>query len=167
MTEGKRFTSGGLAMLLFAALASTPAVRAAPGAAAEPSPEFRQLDANRDGYISPAEVKKLRGFEKAFREADDNRDSRLDASEFVKAQAIYERMRVEQYVGDSVITAKVKAALLKDAQVSGLDVKVETYEGKVLLSGFVNNEQQVQRAAEIASGVRGVVAVKNSLVVKS
>lgn len=66
-----------------------------------------------------------------------------------------------------MITAKVKAALLKDRKVKGLQVNVETYRGTVLLSGFVNEEQQAQRAAEIASGIRGVTAVKNSLMVKS
>lgn len=66
-----------------------------------------------------------------------------------------------------MITAKVKASLLKDRKVKGLQVNVETYRGTVLLSGFVNEEQQAQRAAEIASGIRGVTAVKNSLMVKS
>src|SRR3990172_3132646 len=60
---------------------------------------------------------KLRSFEIAFDEADDNHDGRLDASEFVKSQAIYERMRAKAVVTDSVITAKVKAALVKGRDV--------------------------------------------------
>jgi hyperosmotically inducible protein len=142
-------------------------IAAAPDATTEPpSAEFRKLDANRDGYVSPQEARKIRGFGKAFSEADDNRDGRLDGDEFVKAQSIHARLQAGQYVDDSVITARVKAALLKDASVSALAVSVETYKGTVLLSGFVDNESQARRAAEIAAGVHGVVNVKSSLTVK-
>jgi hyperosmotically inducible protein len=44
---------------------------------------------------------------------------------------------------------------------------VETYKGTVLLSGFVDSEEQVRRATEIAASVDGVVNVKNGLAVKS
>lgn len=131
------------------------------------SAEFKRLDANGDGYLSQDEARKIRGFDKAFREADDNRDGRLDASEFVKAQSVHERIRAGKYVDDSLLTAKVKAALLKESAVSALAVSVETHNGVVLLSGFVDNESQARRAAEIASRVEGVVEVKNSLTVKS
>jgi len=132
-----------------------------------PSSEFGKLDANRDGFLSRDETRGIRGFDKAFGEADDNRDGRLDAAEFVKAQSVHERMRAGQYVGDSMLTAKVKAALLKDSVLGSLAVSVETNNGTVLLSGFVDSESQVRRAAEIAAGVEGVVNVKNSLTVKS
>jgi hyperosmotically inducible protein len=61
----------------------------------------------------------------------------------------------------------VKAALLKDPVVSGFAVSVETHKGVVLLSGFVQNDKQAQRAAQIASAVQGVVTVKNALAIKS
>jgi hyperosmotically inducible protein len=48
-----------------------------------------------------------------------------------------------------------------------LAIKVQTYHGQVILSGFVDNAAQSKRAVEIASGVRGVLSVKNSLVIKS
>jgi len=133
----------------------------------QPNPEFTRLDVNRDGYLSREEAQKIRGFSKAFNEADDNRDGKLDATEFVKAQAIHDRARAGQYIDDSLITAKVKAALLKDPVVSALVVSVETHKGTVLLSGFVENERQARRAAEIAASVQGVVTVKNSLAIKS
>ena len=144
-----------------------------PGAAfaasqGEPAdPRFSKLDTNRDGYLSREEAGKVPGFDKAFSEADDNRDGKLDAAEFVKAQAIHERMTAGRYVDDSVITARVKAALLKDPNVSGIAVSVETHKGTVVLSGFVDSDSQLRRAQEIASGVPGVVSVKNGLVVKS
>jgi hyperosmotically inducible protein len=166
--NGKRYVYASLAALVAAAITSVCAAAEGPGqAAAGPSPEFKRLDNNHDGYVSRGESKTLKNFDKAFNEADENRDGRLDPDEFVKAQAIHARIVAGTFVQDSVITAKVKTALLKDLHLKGLDVTVETYKGTVLLSGFVNEEQQVQRAVEVASGIRGVVAVKNSLMVKT
>ena len=129
--------------------------------------EFRKLDTDRDGYLSREEAKKIRGFDRAFTEADDNRDGKLDAAEFTKAQAVHARFAAGGYFEDSFITAKIKAALLKDPAVSALAVSVETRKGTVVLSGFVESDNQMRRAAEIAAGVQGVVTVKNGLIVKS
>ena len=71
-----------------------------------------------------------------------------------------------QYVDDSVITTKVKTALLVDPDVKSLDIGVETFKGVVQLSGFVNSAEQARMAVEIAKSVEGVRSVKNSLVVK-
>jgi len=134
----------------------------------QPNRAFEKLDTDRDGYISRDEAAKLRSsFAKAFSEADDNRDGKLDRDEFVKAQAIYDRVRAKAYIDDSVITARVKAALVKDKEVSALAVTVKTDKGVVLLSGFVDNEQQARRAQEIAASIAGVKSVKSNLVVKS
>jgi hyperosmotically inducible protein len=129
--------------------------------------EFRKLDANRDGYISRDEAAGLRNFAPAFDEADENRDGRLDRDEFTKAQAIYDRSRAVAYLGDSVITAKIKAALVQDLNVKSFDVSVTTNKGVVILSGFVTSEKQAQRAQEIANSVAGVKSVKSALAVKS
>ena len=86
-------------------------------------------------------------------------DGKLDAAEFIKAEAIHERSVAGQFVDDSVITARVKTALLRDSSVSGLAVSVETHKGTVVLSGFVDNDGQMRRAQEIAAGVPGVVNV--------
>ncbi len=71
-----------------------------------------------------------------------------------------------EYVDDSVITTKVKYALLADPDVKSLNIGVETYKGEVQLSGFVNNADQARKAVEIAKSVQGVRSVKNSLIVK-
>ncbi len=71
-----------------------------------------------------------------------------------------------EYVDDTVITTKVKAALIAAPDVKATEVNVETYKGVVQLSGFVSSSQASVRAAEIASGVRGVTSVKNDTRVK-
>ena len=175
MKTRRIFESASVAMFKSASVAMATAVAisaplyAAPDTPApdQPNPAFQKLDTDRDGYISRDEATKQRNFAKAFSEADDNRDGKLDRDEFVKAQAIYDRMRAKAYVSDSVITAKVKAALVKDKEVSALAVSVKTDKGTVLLSGFVNNEQQARRAQEIAASIAGVKSVKSNLVVKS
>jgi hyperosmotically inducible periplasmic protein len=70
------------------------------------------------------------------------------------------------YLDDKVVTTKVKAALLKDPEVKGLQVNVETRKGVVQLSGFVDKPEQVSRATEVTKGVEGVKSVKNDLIVK-
>ena len=163
------FKSASAAMATAVAVAISAPLYAAPDTPAtdQPNPVFQKLDTDRDGYISRDEAAKLRNFGRAFGEADDNRDGKLDGDEFVKAQSIYDRMRAKAYISDSVITARVKAALVKDKEVSALAVSVETDKGIVLLSGFVESEQQARRAQEIAASIAGVKTVKSNLVVKS
>jgi hyperosmotically inducible protein len=132
----------------------------------EPSKQFLQLDSDRDGYLSSGETAGLRGFSRAFADADDNKDGKLSADEFIKAESIHERQRVAQFTDDSVITAKVKAALIKDLELKAFAVDVETYRGRVLLSGFVDDQRQAQRAVQLAAGVRGVARVENALKLK-
>lgn len=67
---------------------------------------------------------------------------------------------------DSVITSKVRAALLGDEYVKSLDVKVETYKGEVILSGFANSATQIERSMTVAQAVPGVRTVNNKLNLK-
>lgn len=71
-----------------------------------------------------------------------------------------------QYIDDATITTKVKSALLKDSVVSGLQINIETYKGNVQLNGFVDSQEQKERAEEIAQSVEGVKDVINNLSVK-
>lgn len=71
-----------------------------------------------------------------------------------------------EYVDDSVITSKVKAALLNDSGLKSFDIGVETFKDVVQLSGFVNSAQIKTRATQVAAGVSGVRSVRNNLVVK-
>lgn len=71
-----------------------------------------------------------------------------------------------QYVDDSAITAKVKAAIFNDPALKVFQINVETFKGEVQLSGFVDSAKSVQKAGEVARGVGGVKSVKNNLIVK-
>ena len=71
-----------------------------------------------------------------------------------------------QYVDDSAITTKVKAAIFNDPSLKVFQINVETFKGEVQLSGFVDSGNSVKKAGEVARGVSGVRSVKNSLIVK-
>lgn len=70
------------------------------------------------------------------------------------------------YIDDSVITAKVKAAVLGDSSLKSAEINVETYKGIVQLSGFVSSRKDIDKAVKIAREVKGVTSVKNDMVVK-
>ena len=69
-------------------------------------------------------------------------------------------------IDDSVVTTRVKTALLNDLDVKSFDFKVETNKGEVLLSGFVDNQYQLDRAVSIARSVVGVKNVDNKVSLK-
>lgn len=68
---------------------------------------------------------------------------------------------------DATITTKVKAALLAEKDVNSFDIKVETFNGTVQLSGFVDSQWQIDKAVEVAASVSGVQQVKNNLIHKA
>jgi osmotically-inducible protein OsmY len=71
-----------------------------------------------------------------------------------------------QYVDDSVITTKVKAAIFNEATLKTFQINVKTYQGVVQLSGFVDSAQSVSKAGEVARRVENVAKVENDLIVK-
>ena len=71
-----------------------------------------------------------------------------------------------EYIDDSVITGKVKAAIFNDPSLKVFQINVETFKGEVQLSGFVDSAQMVKKAGEVARSVKGVTSVKNNLNVK-
>jgi len=70
-------------------------------------------------------------------------------------------------IDDTVVTTKVKSALLADADIKSFDLKVETRKGAVQLSGFVDNQAQVERAIAATQAVAGVLSVENAITLKS
>ena len=71
-----------------------------------------------------------------------------------------------EYVDDTVITAKVKAAVLNEPSLKSAEVNVETFKGVVQLSGFVSDAGDVPKAGQVARSVKGVTSVKNDLRIK-
>ena len=70
------------------------------------------------------------------------------------------------YIDDSVITAKVKAAVLKEPSLKSAEINVETSKGRVQLSGFVRSRADINKAVEVAKGVKGVKSVNNDMILK-
>ena len=71
-----------------------------------------------------------------------------------------------EYFDDSMITTKVKAVIFDDPVLRVTDVTVETYDGVVQLSGFVNSRSDINRDVDLARGVKGVKAVRNDMRIK-
>ena len=71
-----------------------------------------------------------------------------------------------EYVDDSVITSKVKTAILNEPGLSSAEINVETFKGVVQLSGFVKSSADITRAVAVAKGVGGVKSVKNDMRLK-
>lgn len=71
-----------------------------------------------------------------------------------------------EYIDDAAITAKVKAAFIKDKEVKATEVKVETYKGTVQLSGYAGSSAAIERAAQLAGKVPGVKMVRNDIRLK-
>jgi osmotically-inducible protein OsmY len=72
----------------------------------------------------------------------------------------------KRILADAVITARVKAALLAEKGIPSLSISVETYEGRVQLSGFVKAPDIVSRAGRVTAGVSGVRTVHNNIGVR-
>lgn len=69
-------------------------------------------------------------------------------------------------VDDATVTGRVKTALLAEPNIQSADISVVTFKGEVQLSGFVNSQAQIDRAAQIARTTEGASAVKNELKIK-
>jgi osmotically-inducible protein OsmY len=71
-----------------------------------------------------------------------------------------------EYVDDTVITGKVKAAILGEPTLKSAEINVETFKGIVQLSGFVSTKESESKAVMVAQGVAGVKSVKDDMRLK-
>lgn len=71
-----------------------------------------------------------------------------------------------EYIDDSVITTKVKAAIFNEPTLKSAEINVETFKGTVQLSGFVTSQTLINKAVEVTRTVSGVKSVKNDMRVK-
>ena len=71
-----------------------------------------------------------------------------------------------EYFDDTVITTKVKAAILDEPSLKSAEINVETFKGVVQLTGFVSSRANIEKAVEVARGVKGVTSVRNDMRLK-
>ena len=71
-----------------------------------------------------------------------------------------------EYLDDTVITTKVKAAVFSEPSLKSAEINVETFKGVVQLSGFVSSQANINKALEVARSVNGVKSVKNDMRLK-
>lgn len=69
-------------------------------------------------------------------------------------------------IDDATVTGRVKSALLADPDIKSFDISVHTFKGEVQLTGFVDNQGQIDRAIQIARTTEGASSVKNELSIK-
>lgn len=71
-----------------------------------------------------------------------------------------------EYVDDTIITGKVKSAILNEPTLKVAEINVETFKGIVQLSGFVSSQAAATKAVSVARDVGGVKSVKNDMQIK-
>ena len=71
-----------------------------------------------------------------------------------------------EYVDDTVVTSKVKAAIFNEPSLKSAEINVETFKGVVQLSGFVSSAAAENTAVAVARKVEGVKSVKNDMRLK-
>jgi hyperosmotically inducible protein len=84
----------------------------------------------------------------------------------VACSSTHKKEGTGEYVDDSVITTKVKAAILQESSLKVAEINVETFKGVVQLSGFVGTQGDINTAVKVASSVGGVKSVKNDMRLK-
>ncbi|BCM25360.1 BON domain-containing protein [Methyloradius palustris] len=127
---------------------------------------FEKLDANHDGKLNIEEVAPDKDLTENFVKVDANQDGAIQIDEFNSYKSANEQKQIVAFLDDSALTAKIKAELVKDNGIKGLNISVETHKGEVILSGFVENNTQIRRAIDIATSIQGVQSVKNGLLIK-
>ena len=71
-----------------------------------------------------------------------------------------------EYLDDSVITTKVKAAIFNEPSLKSAEINVETFKGTVQLSGFISSNQDMAKAVDLTRSVAGVESIKNDMQLK-
>ena len=171
-TKMKKLHTSALVLALTigtASFSATAAELSDPNNQAPLSGEFTTLDINGNAVLSYSEASKDKTFVKHshFKMADVDHDGTLDQNEYSTYKSASQQKKAKVVIKDSVITTKAKAKILATKDLKSLQISVETHDGEVLLSGFVDSEAAKSKAGEVVSNIVGVKSVKNSLEVKS
>ncbi len=127
---------------------------------------FKALDKNHSKKLSKTEVAGDKDVAEGFAAADKNHNGWLSEKEYIDYKSKIQDKNTKRALADSLITTKVKTAILAEKGLKTMQISVETQKGVVLLSGFVDSAAQIARAEQVAKGVEGVKSVKNGLVLK-
>jgi hyperosmotically inducible periplasmic protein len=68
-----------------------------------------------------------------------------------------------QYVDDTTLNARAKAALIKDSNVKSSDFSIEVYQGNVTLTGVTETPTESKLAEQDIRAIDGVKSVKNDV----
>jgi osmotically-inducible protein OsmY len=138
------------------------AIFAASAAVCAQPQDFSALDRNQDGYLSRIEVATVPEIARRFAQFDLDQDRRLSQAEY-RAACEENEKRAQR---DEALTARVKEALSAASGIASKTISVESYEGRVQLSGFVPVPDMASRAGRVVAGVNGVRTVHNNITVK-
>jgi hyperosmotically inducible periplasmic protein len=116
-------------------------------------------------YIEEKADASKEALEKAGDKIDEATEKTEEKLEGVKESLIEKSETTGEYIDDSVITTKVKAAILGSSSLSASHIEVTTDKGIVTLSGTVDSEQSISKAIEVASNEKNVKAVQTALTV--
>ena len=119
-----------------------------------------------EGTAEKAGKKIDRAAENAEQKIEQTTEKAGEKIEGAKKSVIDKTQTAGEYIDDSVITMKVKTAILNDPILNASHIEVTTVNGVVKLSGTVDSEQSIGRAMEVANSQKNVKSVQNALVVK-
>jgi hypothetical protein len=143
------------ALLILSSLAASAAAYAQPL-------DFAALDRNGDGRVTRIEALADQEIYKGFAQFDLDRDRQLSPAEYLAAREYNDRRARH----DAALAERVKAALTAERGIPSASISVESYEGRVHLSGFVPVPDMASRAGRVTAGVSGVRTVHNNIAVK-
>ena len=120
-----------------------------------------------EGSAEKAGKKIDRAAESAEQKIDKATETAEKKIEAAKESVTEKTETAGEYIDDSVITTKVKTAILNDPLLNASHIEVTTDKGVVKLSGTVDSEQSIGRAMEVANSQKNVKSVLTDLVVKA
>ena len=134
----------------------------------EAAKESLDQKADRAGeYIDKSTDASKGSLEKAGKKIDQAPEEAGKELEGAKESVIDKSTTAGEYIDDSLITIKVKAAILNDSLLKASHIEVTTVNGVVKLSGAMDSEQSIGRAMEVASSQKNVQSVQTNLIVNT
>ena len=132
--------------------------------------DFVRADSNGDGHVSLPEWLGFGGTEAAFLAIDRERAGKLDEAAFREALRMSDQgagvtQRQQQNL-DAQLVQQVRSAMQSNRNLNGWNIRVESYQNNVTLSGAVRSEQEKRLAEDVARSVNGIGQVFNQIVIR-